>query len=158
MDEITTEKEVLQEQKELIINQAMRNHLLIYSKWGMFFGILAYIGAIFMFLLSILYMFVDLGNSEYFNVLGSSLRYIFIILFLAYAIIYFIGGRMTIQSSKSTKMGILQYNQEEIEKGTKKLSSLMSFMGIVTIAGIVLYIIFMIAMVIFSISSAIKAL
>jgi len=144
MEEITIENEVRQEQEELIINQEMRNHLLTYAKWGKFFGVLAYIGAFFMLAASVIYMFIDLGNSEFINVFGTSLRFIFIIFFLGFGILYFIGGRIIFQSCDSTKVGIKENNQVEIEKGTKKLASLMSFMGIVTIIGICAYFLFFI--------------
>lgn len=61
---------------------------------------------------------------------------------------YFIGGRIIFQSCDSTKVGIKENNQVEIEKGTKKLASLMSFMGIVTIIGICAYFLFFIVVAI----------
>ncbi|MDY4789030.1 MAG: hypothetical protein SO179_00480 [Bacteroidales bacterium] len=156
MEEITIENEVRQEQEELIINQEIKNHLLVYCKWGKFFGILAYIGAAFMFILSIIYLFIDTLTSALEMFWGSYINIISFIFFLACSILYFIGGRLILQSSNSTKIGIIQNNQLEVEKGIKKLASLMNFMGIATIVGICLYIIFIIIMVIIGVNTAMQ--
>ncbi|MBP1646306.1 MAG: hypothetical protein H6Q16_1881 [Bacteroidetes bacterium] len=157
MEEITIEKEVPQEQEELIINQEIKNNLLIYCKWGKFFGILSYIGAAFMLILSFLYLLLDTLTSALELLWGSYVNIISFIVFFACSILYFIGGRLIIQSSNYTKFGITQNNQIEVEKGTKKLASLMKFMGIATIVGICLYIIFIIVMVIVGVNTAIQS-
>ena len=156
MEEITIENEVRQEQEELIINQEMRNHLLTYAKWGKFFGVLAYIGAAFMLILSIIYLFIDTLTFALEMLWGSYVNIISFIVFFACSILYFIGGRLIIQSSNYTKIGIIQNNQTKVEKGTQKLASLMNFMGIATIVGICLYIIFIIIMVIIGVNTAIQ--
>lgn len=141
MEDVIIEKEITQESKDLVINQEMQNHLMIYAKWGKFFGVLAYVGAVLMIGFAVLYLFIpfDLNGVP----LVMLIRFFYSSILVACSILYFIGGRLMIQSANSTKIGIIQNNQTEIEKGTKKLASLMSFMGIVTIVGICIYFIFM---------------
>ena len=150
MEEIIIENEIVKESKDLVINKEMSNHLLASAKWGRFFGVLAYIGAVIMFIFALMYIFIDALSVSSEIIYWENIKFVFFIFFIACAVLYFIWARLIMQSSKSIKTGINQNNQVEVENGTRKLAFLMKFMGIITIVGICLYFVFILSITVFA--------
>ena len=144
------------EKRDLIINMEMGKHFLTYAFWGKFFGVLSYVGAGFMFIFSLLYLFIPNFTSSLNSFYGEHAGVLSFLLFLFCAILYFVFGWLLMKSSKSTKIGIKENNQIQIQEGTKNLALLMKFMGIATVIGFFLYVIIVIIMIVNGVNTAVE--
>lgn len=126
-------EEIIEQKNDLIINDTIKSYLSSYTKWGSFFTILTYIFAAFVFVLSFLFLFVDIfnrGNKSY----G-------IIMFITYFLIsafYLVIARYFQKSVENIKLGVNDCDQEITEKGFYFLHKLMSTAGIGSIILLVL--------------------
>lgn len=139
-------EEIIEQQNDLIFNEKIKSHLLVYAKWSKFLGIIAYIGAGFMVLLGFAYLFISALTAS--QPLSTIYKVFMFGIMLVCGIIYAIGANYMLRSSKQLKHGILTNNQESTENGIGYQKKLFRFIGIVTIVGLCLYPI-MIAVIIY---------
>lgn len=126
-------EEIIEQKDDLIINDKIKSYLSSYTKWGSFFTILTYISAAFLFLLSFLFLFVDLLNRN-----NKSYGIIMFITYLLISVFYLLIARYFQKSVENIKLGITSNDQAITEKGFYFFHKLMSTTGIGTIILLVL--------------------
>ena len=122
--------------KEIVINFDIKRNLMETAQWSKFLAIICYIGMAFFVIIGLL-MFVGIPFMQ--TKLQAVPMYVFGIVYLIMAVIYYFPTTYMYRFAKHIKQGVLTDDEAVLSDGFNNLKKLYRFTGILTIAFLSLY-------------------